>query len=177
MRLCRDISSRFPAILSLNDDSLSKYRHLGIVRLTRRHYLCNINNRLAIFMRFAARQKRKDRSRCSPFSLYPLPLSSQNHFPSNEADRCFCAPSLPTIAEAKGMQNRMRCKADGEDETAAALAAVRISTSHPTKQVAFSAPRHSHSMVAGGFDDTSYTTRLTPLTLFIISFESRASTS
>ena len=32
-------------------------------------------------------------------------------------------------------------------------------------------------MVAGGFDDTSYTTRLTPLTLFIISFESRASTS
>ena len=126
-----------PAILSLNDDSLSKYRHLGIVRFPRRHYLCNINNRLAIFMRFAARQKRKDRSRCSPFSLYPLPLSSQNHFPSN----------------------------------------VRISSSRPTKQVAFSAPRHSHSMVAGGLDDTSYTTRLTPLTLFIISFESRANTS
>ena len=47
----------------------------------------------------------------------------------------------------------------------------------PTKQIAVPAPRHSHSMVAGGFDDTSYTTRLTPLTLFIISFESRASTS
>ena len=77
----------------------------------------------------------------------------------------------------KGMQKRMRCKADGEDETAAALAAVRISSKRPTKQVAFSAPRYSHSMVAGGFDDTSYTTRLTPLTLFIISFESRASTS
>ncbi len=31
------------------------------------------------------------------------------------------------------------------------------------------ADSYSHSMVAGGFDDMSYTTRLTPLTLFIMS--------
>ena len=33
---------------------------------------------------------------------------------------------------------------------------------HPS--VSTSAPRHSHSIVPGGFDVTSYTTRLTPLT-------------
>ena len=100
-------------------------------------------------MRFAARQKKERTAADAVLFLYIyLILSSQNHFPSNEADRCFCAPSFPTISRGKG-----------------------------EAQVAFSAPRYSHSIVAGGFDDTSYTTRLTPLTLFIISFESRASTS
>ncbi len=39
------------------------------------------------------------------------------------------------------MQKKMGCKADGEDETAAALTAVRISSNRPTQQTAFSAPR------------------------------------
>jgi predicted metal-binding membrane protein len=38
-------------------------------------------------------------------------------------------------------------------------------------------PPHSHSMVAGGFELTSYTTRFTPRTSLMIRFEMRASTS
>jgi hypothetical protein len=36
---------------------------------------------------------------------------------------------------------------------------------------------HSHSIVAGGFDDTSYTTRFTPLTSLMIRDEIRPITS
>ena len=36
---------------------------------------------------------------------------------------------------------------------------------------------HSHSMVAGGFDEMSYTTRFTPWTSFVIRLEMRASSS
>ena len=36
---------------------------------------------------------------------------------------------------------------------------------------------HSHSMVPGGFDVTSSTTRFTPLTSLVMRFEMRASTS
>lgn len=38
-------------------------------------------------------------------------------------------------------------------------------------------PSYSHSMVAGGFELMSYTTRLTPRTLLMISFETVAKNS
>ena len=38
-------------------------------------------------------------------------------------------------------------------------------------------PAHSHSIVPGGFDVTSSTTRLTPSTSFVMRFEILASTS
>ncbi len=41
----------------------------------------------------------------------------------------------------------------------------------------FSDYRYSHSIVAGGFDDTSYTTRFTPFTSLMMRVESRASKS
>ncbi len=36
---------------------------------------------------------------------------------------------------------------------------------------------YSHSIVAGGFDEMSYTTRFTPRTLFMISFDTSARNS
>ena len=37
-----------------------------------------------------------------------------------------------------GIQKKMGCKADGEDEYRSNLMVVRISSKHPTKQTAFS---------------------------------------
>ena len=39
-----------------------------------------------------------------------------------------------------GIQKKMGCKADGEDEYRSNLMVVRISSRHPTKQTAFSEP-------------------------------------
>ena len=52
----------------------------------------------------------------------------------------------PEMTWIEGMKKRMGCKADGEDETAAALAAVRISSIRPTPQTAFYSPRNLYSM-------------------------------
>ena len=74
------------------------------------------------------------------------------------------------------MQKRMRCKAEGEAKYRSNLMVVGILANPTTKQVAFSAPRnYSHSIVAGGLEEMSYTTLFTPRTLFMISLESRAS--
>lgn len=48
---------------------------------------------------------------------------------------------MPPDSLETGMQKKMECKAGSADETAAALAAVRISSSCPTQQSAFYAPR------------------------------------
>ena len=42
------------------------------------------------------------------------------------------------------MKKRMRCKADGEDEYRSNLSVVRISSNHPTKQIAFYSPRQNN---------------------------------
>ena len=44
-------------------------------------------------------------------------------------------------AEIKGMKKRIRCKADVEDEYRSNLMVVRISSKHPTQQIAFYSPR------------------------------------
>ena len=52
----------------------------------------------------------------------------------------------------------------------------RLAQLHTHKTV-FGLDYYSHSIVAGGFDEISYTTRLIPFTLLIISFDTFAKNS
>ena len=42
------------------------------------------------------------------------------------------------------MKKKMGCKADGEDEYRSNLSVVRISSNHPTVQIAFYSPRQNN---------------------------------
>jgi hypothetical protein len=52
-----------------------------------------------------------------------------------------------------------------------------VSRTIPRRPALSSSRLYSHSMVAGGFDETSYTTRLTPRTSLEMRFEMRAMSS